>query len=165
MIDCLANAMPSAIYIVAAGALVGAVPVRQRRASIATSSGRITSRESLTARYRAEGRAAKDQGRFAEAKTAWLRALDLLSVQTSARPNDRAIQKQWCDCANDLAWLLVNAPAPGVRDIAHGVALAVKATELQPECSTYWNTLGAAYYRAGEFETAVGALNRAMQLR
>ena len=74
------------------------------------------------------------------------------------------IQKQWCDCANDLAWLLVNAPGPSVRDIAHGASLAVKATELQPECGTYWNTLGAAYYRAGNFRPPVAALNRAINL-
>ena len=161
MIDCVFNAMPNAIYIIAAGALAGMVPVRELRAENTSSSG-SSSQEALAARYRAAGRAAKEQGRFAEAKTAWLRVLDLLRVPKSNLPRDQVIQKQWCDCANDLAWLLVNALDPKVRDIPQGVSLAVKATKLQPECSTYWNTLGAAYYRAGEFKASVAALDRAI---
>jgi hypothetical protein len=163
LFDCLLNAMPNAIYMIIAGGLAGMSPVRLPRAENAASFV-SSSRERLAARYRAAGRAAKDQGRFAEAKTAWLHVLDLLAQRTSARPSNQVIEQQWCDCANDLAWLLVNAPDPGVRDIAQGVSLAVKATELRPESSTYWNTLGAAYYRAGEFKTAVAALNRAINV-
>jgi hypothetical protein len=161
LIDCLFNAQPNAIYIMIAGGLVGMVPVRHPRAEHAAPSG-STSYESLATRYLAAGRAAKEKGRLAEAKSTWLRVLELLAEQRAARPGDHVIRQQWCDCANDLAWLLVNATDPSVRDISHGVSLAVRATELQPECSTYWNTLGAAYYRAGEFEAAVAALNRAM---
>jgi hypothetical protein len=37
----------------------------------------------------------------------------------------------------------------------------MKATELRPNCGVYWNTLGAAYYRAGDFTAAVAALDHA----
>ena len=87
LIDCLFNAMPNAIYIIIAGGLLGMRPVRNLELK-AASFGSI-SRESLAARYRAAGRAAKEQGRLAEAKSAWHHALDLLSQRTTAGPNDR----------------------------------------------------------------------------
>jgi tetratricopeptide (TPR) repeat protein len=36
---------------------------------------------------------------------------------------------------------------------------------LQPEEGNYWNTLGAAHYRAGEWEAAKAALTQSMSLR
>src|SRR4029077_7067669 len=103
--------------------------------------------EDLAARYQALGRASKDRGQPTEAKAAWQHALDLLTGLTAAHPERPALRQRWCDCANDLAWLLVSAPDPAVQDPARAVALAVKAAEAHPECSTYWNTLGAAHYR------------------
>jgi tetratricopeptide (TPR) repeat protein len=120
--------------------------------------------EDLAARYQALGRASKDRGQPTEAKAAWQHALDLLTELTAAHPERPALRQRWCDCANDLAWLLVSAPNPAVQDPARAVALAVKAAEAHPECSTYWNTLGAAHYRAGDFEAAVSALDRATAL-
>ena len=58
----------------------------------------------------------------------------------------------------------MTAPDPAVRDPARALSLAVKATEAHPECSTYWNTLGAVQYRAGDFKAAVTALDRATVL-
>ena len=121
-------------------------------------------REDLAARYQALGRASKDRGQPTEAKAAWQHALDLLSELTAAHPERPALRQRWCDCANDLAWLLVSVPDPAVQDPARAVALAMKAAEAHPECSTYWNTLGAAHYRAGDFEAAVTALDRATAL-
>jgi tetratricopeptide (TPR) repeat protein len=163
MIDCLFNSMPNGIYMIIAGGLVGMAAVSQAGAETSALSVN-DSRGNLAARYRAAGRAAKDQGRFAEAKASWLRALDLLAGQTPARFSSNVVHQQWCDCANDLAWLLVNVPDPSVRDIDTGVALAVKATEMQPDLGGYWNTVGAAYYRAGDFTAAIAALNRAVSL-
>jgi tetratricopeptide (TPR) repeat protein len=160
LIDCLLNAMLNAIYLILAGGLVNIVPVRAPRAAKSVSSG--THREILAARYRTAGRAANDQGRFAEAKSAWFHALKLLTQRSTAEPGaqSQAIHMQWCECANDLAWLLANALDPRVRDVASALALAKKVTEAHPECKTYWNTLGAAYYRAGDFKAAVAALDR-----
>jgi tetratricopeptide (TPR) repeat protein len=87
-----------------------------------------------------------------------------LGQQAPARSNPNGSHQQWCDYANDLAWLLVSVPDPSVCDIPTGVALAVKVTELQPNSACYWNTLGVAFYRAGDFKAAVAALNRAISL-
>jgi tetratricopeptide (TPR) repeat protein len=153
LIDGLFNAMPNVIYIIAGGGLINIVPARTKP-RVKTTAWSTNSQERLVVRYRSLGRSLKDRGRFAEAKTAWLDALELLTEQS----------QQWCDCANDLAWFLVTAPDLAVRDPARALSLAVKATEGHPECSTYWNTLGAVQYRAGDFKAAVTALDRSTVL-
>jgi hypothetical protein len=121
-------------------------------------------RGTLAARYRRLGRTLKDHGRPAEAKTAWLSALDLLTEPLLVPSSTPSLSQDWCDCANDLAWLLLSTPDPAVRDPAHAALLAAKAAAAHPECSVYWNTLGAAHYRAGNFEAAIAALDRATAL-
>jgi tetratricopeptide (TPR) repeat protein len=155
--------MLNPIYIIAAGGLMNVVPVRTWP-QVPTTTGPTSSQEGLVVRYRSLGRSLKKQGRLTEAKTAWLHALKLSAEQTTARSGVLACRQQWCDCANDLAWFLVNAPDPVVQDPALAISLALKAAELHPECSTYWNTLGAVYYRAGDFRAAVTTLNRATAL-
>ena len=163
LLDGLFNGMHNVIYIIAAGGLINVVPAGIRP-GVNTAAWSTSSREKLVVRYRSLGRSLKDQGRFAEAKTAWLHALDLLTEQPVGRPVLGAHRQQWCDCANDLAWFLVTAPDPAVRDPAHALSLAVKAAAAHPECSTYWNTLGAIHYRAGDFPAAVTALDRSTVL-
>jgi len=163
LLDGLFNAMHNEIYIVAAGGLINLVPGRTRPRDN-TTAWSTNFQERLVVRYRSLGRSLKDQGRFAEARTAWLHALDLLTKQTAVRPAVSAHRQQWCDCANDLAWLLVTASDPAVRDPARALLLAAKAAAAHPECSTYWNTLGAAQYRAGDFKAAITALDRATVL-
>ena len=106
----------------------------------------------------------KEQGQLTKAKTAWLHALELLTEQTATRSGVPAPYQRWCDCANDLAWFLANAPDPTVRDPEYACSLAAQTTAAYPESTTYWNTLGAASYRAGDLQTAVTALNRATSL-
>jgi tetratricopeptide (TPR) repeat protein len=168
LLDCLVNAMPNVLYVIAAGGLFNIVPSRIRSQTSDhgdDSHARVARTEqTLAAQYRARGRASKDQGRLAEAKTAWLHALDLHTKLTAADPGRPALHQQWCDCANDLAWLLVNAADPAVKDPALALSLAVRTTEMDPECSTYWNTLGASYYCTGDFKAAAAALDRSMLL-
>ena len=81
--------MLNVIYIIAAGGLVNIVPARTRP-RVKTAAWSTNSRESLVGRYRSLGRSLKDQGRFAEAKTAWFNALDLLTEQTVAPHRSRS---------------------------------------------------------------------------
>jgi serine/threonine protein kinase len=67
--------------------------------------------------------------------------------------------------ANNLAWYLVDCPAEAMRAPAEAVGLARKAVTREPEMGEYWNTLGVAHYRAGEFQSALIALSRSMELR
>jgi tetratricopeptide (TPR) repeat protein len=163
LLDGLINGMLNVIYIIAAGGLANIIPSHTRpRAK--TDRLSVDSRESTAVRYLALGRALKDQGQFTKAKTAWLHSLDLLSEQTAARPDLPALHHQWCDCANDLAWFLANAPDPTVRDPVYAHSLAATTTAAYPESTTYWNTLGAASYRTGDLQSAVTALHRAIAL-
>lgn len=42
--------------------------------------------------------------------------------------------------------------------------MAKKACELSPKTGSYWNTLGIAHYRAGNFQEALDALQKSMDL-
>ena len=115
-------------------------------------------------RCRNLGRALKVNGRFAEAQTAWQQALDILTRLTALHPAASELQWRWCDCANDLAWLLLNHPDPSSREPARALTLASHLVEKCTTSSVYWNTLGVAYFRTDDFETAVTALERAITL-
>ncbi len=65
---------------------------------------------------------------------------------------------------NDLAWLLVTCEKPGIRDPGRAVDLARKAVGLAAGERMYWNTLGVAHYRAGDWKQAVEPLTKSMEL-
>jgi WD40 repeat protein/tetratricopeptide (TPR) repeat protein len=77
--------------------------------------------------------------------------VDLLS-RFSQTPNAQA--------ANNIAWAFVLQPEPGVS-LARVVALAERAVALNPTHPAYLNTLGGAYYRAGEYAKVVERLTEA----
>ena len=90
--------------------------------------------------------------------------MELLNQLNATRALDPAIQKSRADCANDFAWFLINDPTPGVSDPFLAAELAKSATEANPKCATYWNTLGAAFYRSGEPESAIAAFEQSIAL-
>src|SRR5262249_10976986 len=65
---------------------------------------------------------------------------------------------------NHCAWLLASAPDAKLRNPGEAVKLAQKAVELAPKVGTYWNTLGVAHYRAGDWKNAFVALEKSMDL-
>jgi len=64
---------------------------------------------------------------------------------------------------NNLAWFLATSSDGNLRDPRRALELAKKAVELAPQGNS-WNTLGVAYYRAGEWKAAIEALNKSMDL-
>jgi tetratricopeptide (TPR) repeat protein len=66
---------------------------------------------------------------------------------------------------NAVAWVLATCPDHKLRDSKKALELAKQATDLAPQMGDYWNTLGAAYYREGDWKNAVGALTESMKLR
>jgi serine/threonine protein kinase/Tfp pilus assembly protein PilF len=66
---------------------------------------------------------------------------------------------------NNLAWFLVTCPDSGFCDAGRAVELAEKAVELSPKKWHYANTLGVAYYRAGDWDKAIETLNKSMAFR
>jgi tetratricopeptide (TPR) repeat protein len=79
---------------------------------------------------------------------------------------EKAIELQQEEPAlyNDLAWLLVTCPERRVWKPARAVELAKKATERELGDAAFWNTLGAAQYRAGDHEAAIKTLGKSMEL-
>jgi serine/threonine protein kinase len=67
--------------------------------------------------------------------------------------------------ANHLAWFLANCPDRDVADAKEAVALAKQLVEREPRMGAFWNTLGVAYYRAGDWHAAIEALKKSMALR
>jgi Flp pilus assembly protein TadD len=76
-----------------------------------------------------------------------------------------AIRPDYALANNDLAWLLATCADPKFRNSQEAVALAERAVQLTPKDGNYWNTLGAARYRAGDYRGAITALEKAMALR
>ncbi len=66
---------------------------------------------------------------------------------------------------NDLAWIHATAEDPGSGDPPRAVMLAEAAVGLDPDQGAFWNTLGIARYRAGDWKGAVAALERSVDLR
>src|SRR5205823_1316215 len=62
-------------------------------------------------------------------------------------------------------WLLVTCADRKQWKPAEAVEFAKKAIQLEPKAGTYWNTLGAAHYRAGNWKDAIAALQKSMDLR
>jgi eukaryotic-like serine/threonine-protein kinase len=101
--------------------------------------------------YYGLGSALWQQGKWDEAIPAYKKAV--------------ALAPQNAGCHNGLAWLLATCPDARFRDPGQAVALAKKAVQLAPNYGTYANTLGVAHYRAGDWQAAVAALDRSMELR
>ncbi len=69
------------------------------------------------------------------------------------------------DAHNNLAWYLATCPDPKMRHPAKAVQLAKKAVAMAPKEGNYWNTLGVAQYRQHDWQLAIDALNKSMELR
>ncbi len=65
---------------------------------------------------------------------------------------------------NTCGFILVDCPEATLRDPELAVACAEKAVAAKPEEANYWNTLGFAYYRNGEWRKARTALEKSMEL-
>jgi tetratricopeptide (TPR) repeat protein len=68
---------------------------------------------------------------------------------------------------NELAWFLGAGPDPQFRDPLRAVELARRAVERAPQhqVPNYWNTLGVAHYRAGEWRASIQALEKSLELQ
>jgi serine/threonine protein kinase/tetratricopeptide (TPR) repeat protein len=69
------------------------------------------------------------------------------------------------EAQNSLAWFLATCPEPRFRDASRAVELAKQAVARAPQEGNYWNTLGVAQFRAGDWNAALLALKKSMALR
>ncbi|CAN5832741.1 hypothetical protein BH23PLA1_BH23PLA1_10090 [soil metagenome] len=146
LIDNLSNAMVNPIYMLAAGGLVGLACPGSGWSGI----GPLLEL----------GRDLKEQGRPLEAAETWRRALE----GGAGPPVDEADRGALADARNDLAWLLAADPGSAAHDPTEAVRWAREAVAEDPARGAYWNTLGAALYRAGDPRAAIEALRRSVEL-
>ena len=121
-------------------------------------------RHRLARGYAALGRGLAARGAAAAAVAARERALASCTAIAAARPADPVAARRRGDALNDLAWLLAEPPDPAAADPRRAVALAEQAVRIDPGRKAYWNTLGAAYCRAGDPAAALAALERSRRL-
>jgi serine/threonine protein kinase/tetratricopeptide (TPR) repeat protein len=76
----------------------------------------------------------------------------------------QSMQPERADANNELAWALATCPDVKYRDPVRSVALAEKAVALASLEATYWNTLGVARYRVGDWPGSVKAALKSMEL-
>jgi tetratricopeptide (TPR) repeat protein len=103
-------------------------------------------------------------GRYADARERYQKAIEAIEAmpEESRSKEGRALLAQ---AFNNLAWLEATCPDTSVRDSRDSVKNARRATKIEPDSGNYWNTLGAAQFRSGEWDEARKALARSMSLR
>jgi hypothetical protein len=104
------------------------------------------------------GRLLAEMGPDSEAEEAYSRQAETRERLVLDSPRDPRV-------SNSLAWSWVTSPYRALHEPARAVELATKVVKLQPENGTYWNTLGVALYRAGDWTGAIEALEKSMELR
>jgi tetratricopeptide (TPR) repeat protein len=66
---------------------------------------------------------------------------------------------------NELAWSFVSKGATDAFVAEMACKAAERALRLSPKNGMIMNTLGIAYYRAGQWQDAIGTLEKSMALR
>jgi WD40 repeat protein/tRNA A-37 threonylcarbamoyl transferase component Bud32 len=100
----------------------------------------------------------RELGKTYAAQGAWPDAIAAYEVALDHERPGRA------SSYNSFAWLLANCPQEVVRNPKRAVELARQATEWAPQNASYWNTLGTAHYRHGDWEAAGTAVEKSMNL-
>ena len=120
-----------------------------------------------TAAYMNLSKALTAKGNFEEAAATLRKLVELQPGNTDALDSLKAVGLRSNDAerCNQLAWFLAIAPDPKVRDAGRAIELAENAVELAPKEANYWNTLGVAQYRAGDWLQAITALKKYRELR
>src|SRR5262249_31338704 len=68
------------------------------------------------------------------------------------------------EARNELAWVLVRYPGGCDDAVRLARELAVETTQKVPQSGPFWNTLGVAHYRAGDWTEALRALDKSRLL-
>jgi tetratricopeptide (TPR) repeat protein len=98
----------------------------------------------------------KSLGHQREAREQFLRTIQLCRLTAALDVS--------AETMNRCGWIFVDCPDESLRDPDLAVELAEKAVTLQPQEGTFWNTLGVARYRKGDWTNAHLALEQSVKL-
>ena len=99
------------------------------------------------------------------ATASWLRARDIYERLVAEKPDRPEFREALARVHNALAWQWVACADETLRRPGDAVEFARKAVADSPETGNYWNTLGVAQYRAGNWEGGLKALGKSVDLR
>jgi tetratricopeptide (TPR) repeat protein len=97
----------------------------------------------------------KSLGHPQEAREQYVRAVQLCRLTAELSVSAKTM--------NNCGHVLVDCPDESLRDPDLAVALAEKAVTMQPQQPEFWNTLGVAYYRKGDWTKARTSLEQSMK--
>jgi serine/threonine protein kinase/Flp pilus assembly protein TadD len=100
-----------------------------------------------------------ERGSYHGRQARWAEAIADYDKALAQRPDDAKLR-------NSLAWQLSTSFADrSEASTSYALQLAKKAVEMAPNNGAFWNTLGVANYRAGQWKAAVEALEKSLQLQ
>jgi tetratricopeptide (TPR) repeat protein len=107
------------------------------------------------------GRVLHDQGKLEEAIACWHHLLEI--APTDSRTLHGVLASSWtlAGALTQLAWELATAEDVKLRSPKEAVEFGRRAVELGPKEANYWNNLGVAQYRAGDWQAAVDTFRKA----
>ena len=116
------------------------------------------------ARDRAEKEKQRSELIYVTAEEYYRRAIELLEETVSATPADSKEHRELAAIYNDLAWVIATSPDLEVQVAENAVELARMALHHRPDVAEYYQTLGLVHYRAGNWQEAIGPLEKSIEL-
>jgi tetratricopeptide (TPR) repeat protein len=107
---------------------------------------------------------ATNAGDFSGAKETYLEIISRAGPSVE-NPLPAGYEPVIAQARNNVAWLLTTCPKTEIRDARLALEHARAAVAIEPKTGNYWNTLGVALYRNGDWDLAKDALSRSMELR
>jgi tetratricopeptide (TPR) repeat protein len=99
-----------------------------------------------------------------EAEKAYRQALVLWQRLHEECPDRADLTNRWVLTLGNLTELFTTYPETKYRNPVEALKLAKQAVQLRPDVSEGWNALGIAFYRNGDWQSAVRALDRSVEL-
>jgi tetratricopeptide (TPR) repeat protein len=100
-----------------------------------------------------------------EAKKAYLHVIARAEANGSDSNENEGGKIELARALNNLAWMLATCEDARLRQPTEALGYAKRAVKLVENEGTYWNTLGAAYFRVQNWAEAKSAFHRSMDLR
>jgi tetratricopeptide (TPR) repeat protein len=119
-------------------------------------------RSALAEAHARLGALAASAKKWREAEGAYRRAVTLYQKLIGNVPGEARYRSALAGTYNNLAWLLATCDDLKSRDAKQAVELAKKAVALDPKAGI--NTLGVAFYRAGDWKESIVAMKKSMEL-